>query len=295
MFKRYALFFLTNIAVMVTIGIVTSLLGVNRYLTANGMNYSSLLALCFIWGFAGSFISLLMSKFTAKMMPGMKILDPKAVGEYRWLVEMVHHLARRANLPKMPDVGVYSSYEVNAFATGPSRSNSLVAVSEGLLRSMTKDEIEGVLAHEVAHIQNGDMVTMTLIQGVVNAFTMFLSRVLAFFISQRVEEEKRHMVQFVLVMVLDIVIGLLGLLVVCWFSRQREFRADKGSAMLSSTKTKMISALQRLGSLHGVHNDPQIAAPTAKISGNSSIWNLFMATHPPIEKRIEALESARIN
>lgn len=291
MLKRWGLFILTNILVIVTINILLSILGVKPYITASGMNYGSLLAFCFVWGFAGSFISLLLSRQMAKWMSGVEVIDPKNPGQYQWLVDTVHTLARKAHLPAMPEVGVYPSPEVNAFATGPSKSRSLVAVSEGILHAMNKDELEGVLAHEIAHIQNGDMVTMTLIQGVVNAFSMFLTRVIAWAIAQNVDEGKRWIVYSVVSIAADIIFGILGFLVVCWFSRQREFRADKGSAKLCGSAQKMRLALQKLGSLQGITVEKRSALDTAKTCGRGTKIPFF-ATHPPIEVRLAALERA---
>lgn len=288
MLKRWGLFILTNILVVVTINILLGVLGVKPYITESGIDYESLLAFCLVWGMAGSFISLLLSRQMAKWMTGVQVVDPRSPGQFRWLVESVHRLSRRAGLKVMPEVGVYPSGEVNAFATGPSRNRSLVAVSEGLLSSMSQDEIEGVLGHEVAHIANGDMVTMTLIQGVVNAFTMFLSRVISFAIAQNVEEEKRSMVQFAVMIVLDIVLGLLGYLVVCWFSRQREFRADKGASQFCGGPQKMVAALRRLAELQGYSISGQKSGlDSTKISGSSR--GFIFSTHPPLETRIAAL------
>lgn len=288
MLKRLGLFMLTNILVVVTINILLGVLGVKPYITESGLDYDALLGFCLVWGMTGSFISLLISRQMAKWMTGAEVIDPKSPGQYRWLVESVHRLSRRAGLTVPPEVGVYPSPEVNAFATGPSRNRSLVAVSDGLLASMSQDEIEGVLGHEVAHIANGDMVTMTLIQGVVNAFTMFVSRAISFAIAQNVEEEKRSMVQFAVTMLLDIVLGLLGYLVVCWFSRQREFRADKGAAQFCGSPQKMVLALKRLAELQGYSiGSHKSALDSTKISGSSR--GFIFSTHPPLESRIAAL------
>ena len=287
--KRWGLFILTNILVIITINVLLSVLGIGSYITAAGLDYYNLSIFCLIWGMAGSFISLLLSKKMAKWMMGVQVIDAKDSGQYRWLVDTVHNLARKAQLPKMPEVGVYPSAEVNAFATGPSRSNSLVAVSEGILHAMNQDELEGVLAHEVAHIQNGDMVTMTLIQGVVNAFALFLSKVIAHFVSQSVDEENRWLIRLIVDQVAYIVLTLLGFLVVCWFSRQREFRADRGSARLCGSPSKMVKALQKLGSLHGVAIEKRSAMDTAKISGGKNFRFSPLSTHPSVEARIHAL------
>jgi heat shock protein HtpX len=301
MLRRWGFFFLTNILVIVTISLVLNLLGVQPYLTRSGIDYPSLMVFCLAWGMGGSFISLLLSRFMAKQMTGMTVIDPRSPGHYQWLVESVHNLSRSAKLPAMPEVGIYPSMEVNAFATGPSKRKSLVAVSEGLLRSMSRDEIEGVLAHEVAHIQNGDMVTMTLIQGVVNAFSMFLSRVIAFALSTAMQGNKDSeeqggfspLLNSVLVVVFDILFSILGHIVVSYFSRAREFRADRGSARLSGTTSKMIAALRALGRTHEIDESSmaQASALTAlKIDAGGRGWMSLFRTHPPLDQRIAALE-----
>jgi heat shock protein HtpX len=303
MFKRIALFALTNILVIVTISIVLRVLGIGHYITSAGIDYGALFAFCLVWGMGGAFISLALSRLMAKWMMGVKVIDPRSPGEFRDLVEQVHRLAQKAGLPAMPEVGVYDSPEVNAFATGPTKSRALVAVSTGLLQRMDRDEVEGVLAHEVAHVANGDMVTMTLIQGVINAFVMFFARILAFAVSQalRGKDEERgggFFLNFILITVFEIAFGLLGFLVVAAFSRWREFRADRGGAMFAG-RHKMIAALQSLQRAYG--RVPDEAEPrgqalnTLKISGKKKQGGLIsmMATHPPLEKRIEALQAAR--
>ena len=293
MLKRLALFFATNILVVVTISIVLRLLGVGNYLTPYGIDYGTLLAFCFVWGMAGAFISLGLSRIMAKLFMGVKVIDPRQPGEYAVLVDMVHGLAQKAGLPAMPQVGVYQSPEVNAFATGPTRSRALVAVSSGLLQRMQKDQIEGVLGHEVAHIANGDMVTMTLIQGVVNAFVMFFARIIAFAVSQGVREESRRMVNFIVVMVLEIAFSLLGFMVVAWFSRRREYRADQGGAQYAG-KGKMVGALQALDSVYGRIVSKEADRPalaTLKISGKQSGFMALMSTHPPLVDRIARLQA----
>ncbi len=290
MFKRIALFFVTNILVVVTISIVLSVLGVQPYMQAHGINYESLAIFCLVWGMGGAFISLAISRISAKWMMGVQVLTPENAGQYAWLVNSVHQLAKRANLPAMPEVGVYQSPEINAFATGPTKSRSLVAVSSGLLSRMNQTEIEGVLAHEVAHIQNGDMVTMTLIQGVVNAFVMFFARVISFAISQNVKEENRYMVRFLVTMVLEMVLGILGFLVVAWFSRQREFRADAGGAALAG-RPSMKAALESLSRFYGgAVTDGNASVATLKISGKAGGLMSLMSTHPPLEERIARLQ-----
>ncbi len=299
MFRRIGLFLLTNILIVATITIITSALGLNRYMTASGINYPALLGFCLVWGFVGAFISLLLSKVMAKWTMGVKIIDPRNPGEYAWLVKQVHQLAEKARLPKMPEVGIYESPEINAFATGPSRSNSLVAVSTGILQGMKSDELEGVLGHEVAHIANGDMVTMTLIQGVVNAFVMFFARVAAFAVAQLLRRNDNEgggisgIVQFALVFVFEIIFGILGSMVVAWFSRYREFRADKGGAQYAG-KSKMIGALERLQMTierSDVGGKPAMAS--MKISSKPSKFLALFSTHPPLANRIAALQAAR--
>lgn len=294
--KRIFLFALVNILVMFTISLVLGLLRAGRFMPSGGL--ASLAVICLIWGFAGALISLALSRVMAKWFMGVRVIPPEtSEPELRQLVETVHALARTAGLPK-PEVGIYESPEVNAFATGPSKSRSLVAVSTGLLQRMGSREVEGVLGHEVTHIANGDMVTMTLVQGVINSFVLFLSRVLAFVVSQamrsRDDRNGGGWMQFLLAQVFQIVFSILGLIVVCWFSRIREFRADAGGARLAG-RENMISALRALGRL----NDPKIAAAEAqhsqafqslKISGPPRGFLALFSTHPPIEERIARLE-----
>jgi heat shock protein HtpX len=289
--KRILLFMATNLAVMITLSIVLSLLGVGGYLTPTGLDYSSLMVFCLIWGMGGAFISLQMSRFMAKMAMGVKLVDGRTGNaELDGLYQSVEQLTRRAGLP-MPEVGIYESPEVNAFATGPSKRRSLVAVSSGLLRSMRREEVEGVLAHEVAHIQNGDMVTLTLIQGVVNAFVMFFARIIANVVRQMVDEKISTIVFFVVTIVLDIALGILGMVVVAWFSRAREFRADAGGAALAG-KPSMIGALQRLLQNKDMVDNSQPQLATMKINGGKGFLSLI-STHPPLEDRIAALQQAR--
>ncbi len=292
MFKRIGLFMLTNILVVATVSIVTSVLGLNAYLTASGLNYSALMGFCLVWGFVGSGISLLLSKFMAKTMMGVQIVDDR--GQYADLVRRVHLLAKQAGLTKMPEVGVYQSPEVNAFATGPSKNNSLVAVSTGLLTQMNADEVEGVLAHEVAHIANGDMVTMALVQGVVNAFVMFFARIASFALAQAMrgdrDDDRPVVPNFLVTMVFEMVFGFLGMFVVTWFSRLREFRADAGAAKTAG-KQKMIAALRRLQQKTNMVGDDQAAFQTLKISSKKGVM-AYLSTHPSLEDRIAALERA---
>jgi len=288
--KRIVLFVATNFAIMITLSIVMGLLGVTGYITSSGINYVALMVFSLVWGFGGAMISLLMSRWMAKMAMGVQLVDGRTgQAELDWLHQTVASLARKANLP-MPEVGIYDSAEVNAFATGPSKRSSLVAVSSGLMRSMRREEIEGVLAHELSHVQNGDMVTMTLIQGVVNAFSIFFSRVLANIVRQLVDERISGLVFFVTTILFDIVFSMLGMIVVAWFSRAREFRADAGAAVLSS-RENMVAALQRLKANQALvdHSQPQLA--TMKISGGKATGlRLLMMTHPPLEERIAALQ-----
>ncbi|MBK8596051.1 MAG: protease HtpX [Holophagales bacterium] len=296
--KRVFLFVAVNVLVVATISIVLSVLGVRPYLTARGLNLPALAVFCLVWGFGGAFISLALSRVMAKWGMGVKLVDPNTpdVGAQE-LVSTVHRLAQAAGLRTMPQVGVYDSDEVNAFATGPTKNRSLVAVSTGLLRRLRRDEVEGVLGHEIAHVANGDMVTMTLVQGVVNAFTMFLARVLAFFVAQlfRRDEEDggiSHVVYFVATLVFDIAFSILGSVVVAWFSRLREFRADAGGAGLAG-RDRMVAALEALQRTYGVVDpgDRQAAVQTLKISGHPTGLMRFFSTHPPLEVRIARLKA----
>jgi heat shock protein HtpX len=294
--KRIFLFALVNILVMFTISLVLGLLRANRFLPSGGL--ASLAVICLVWGFAGALISLALSRLMAKWLMGVRVIPPETSDpELRGLVDTVHSLARTAGLPN-PEVGVYESPEVNAFATGPSKSRSLVAVSSGLLHRMGRQEVEGVLSHEMAHIANGDMVTMTLVQGVINSFVLFLSRVLAFVVSQAMRSRDDRgggfWMQYLLAQVFQIVFSILGLIVVCWFSRVREFRADAGGARLAG-RENMISALRALGRM----NDPKVVAMEAqhsqafqslKIAAPQSRFLALFSTHPPIEERIARLE-----
>lgn len=296
MLKRIGLFLLVNILVVTTISLVLNLLGVRPYLNQYGMDYESLAIFCLIWGMGGAFISLAMSRIMAKWMMGVQVIpadvrDP----ELRELVDTVHQLSRAAQLPAMPEVGIYDSPEPNAFATGPTKSRALVAVSTGLLRSMSPDQVRGVLGHEVAHVANGDMVTMTLIQGVVNAFVMFAARAIAFALTQSKDGEGRregsNMSYFIVSMVLEIVFMILGSLVVAWFSRQREFRADKGGARLAG-RDSMINALKGLQRTFGMEaDDATPAVQTLKISSKAGGFMAMFSTHPPLEERIARLQS----
>jgi heat shock protein HtpX len=299
--KRVLLLVVVNILVMITITVILGLLRVGNYFPRGGL--AGLAVFCLVWGFAGSFISLALSRLMAKWMMGVQVIPPETSDPtLQRLVQMVHGLARAAGLPKLPEVGIYESDEVNAFATGPTRSRALVAVSSGLLQRMGSREVEGVLGHEVTHVANGDMVTMTLIQGVINSFVLFLSRVLAFVISQALRSRDDRdsgggMLQWLLVMVFQIVFSILGSMVVFWFSRWREFRADAGGARLAG-RENMIGALRALQRLH----EPDLAAAEAqqhpafqalKISGPRRGLGVLFMSHPPLEERIARLEQGR--
>ena len=289
--KRILLFVLTNLAVMVVLGVVASLLGVNRYLTANGLNLSALLGFSLIMGFGGAIISLLMSKSMAKWSTGAHVINQPANQDEAWIVSTVQRLSERAGIA-MPEVAIYEG-EPNAFATGAFKNSALVAVSTGLLQGMTKEEIEAVLGHEIAHVANGDMVTLTLIQGVLNTFVVFLSRVIGYFVDSMLRSKDEEssgpgMGYYITSIVLDIVLGFVASMIVAWFSRYREFRADEGSAQLLGNKQPMINALARLNSMQAGALPSSVAA--MGITGDLS--KLF-ASHPPLEERIAALQAAR--
>lgn len=284
--KRIILFILTNMAVMLVLGVVASLLGVNRYMGPGGLNLTTLLGFCLVFGFGGAFISLLMSKPMAKWSTGAQVLTGSESQEAAWLVATVRRLAEKADIA-MPEVALYDGAP-NAFATGATKDSSLVAVSTGLLHSMNEREVEAVLAHEVAHIANGDMVTLTLVQGVVNTFVMFAARAIGYAIDKvllKNEKDEPGIGYFVTTMVLELVFGVLASLIVAAFSRHREYRADAGAVALMGRKEPMISALQTLSNAHEAALPKSIAA--FGISGGKAL-SLF-ASHPPIEERIEAL------
>lgn len=290
--KRIGLFLLVNILVLTTIVIATSLLGVNTYLTAQGIDYYSLLIFAAVVGFSGSTISLLLSKWMAKKMLNVRVLDPEGrlAAQEGQLLNSVHKLARQAGLSKMPEVGIYPSAEVNAFATGPSRNNALVAVSQGLLDRMDRESLEGVLAHEISHVTNGDMVTMTLLQGVVNTFVVFLSRIIAYTLSMFVKDSLRGIVHLLSVIVFQILLSILGSIAVMAFSRHREFAADRGGAELAG-KHRMIKALKSLQQTVNLVETNADAVATFKISGvRKNGLSQLLATHPGLDERIQRLE-----
>ena len=286
--KRIVLLIATNLAVMVVLSITLSLLGVDRYLAEGGLNIGSLVILSGVMGFAGSFISLLISKPMAKWTTGAHVIESPQSADEQWLVSTVGRLAERAGIG-MPEVAVYDGAP-NAFATGAFRDSSLVAVSTGLLQSMTREEVEAVLGHEVAHVANGDMVTLTLIQGVVNTFVIFLPRVVGYVVDRAVFKTDRGTGPgyMITVIVSQIVFGLIASIIVAWFSRQREFRADAGSAKYLNNPRPMINALRRLGGLEPGALPQAIQAHG--ITEGSKFLGLF-SSHPPIQERIAALES----
>ena len=291
--KRIFLFLLTNLAVMLVLSITMSVLGVGRFLTANGLDLGQLLVFSALVGFTGSIISLLMSKWMAKQSTGAQVIDPQSPRNAReaWLLDTVHQLADRAGIGR-PEVAIYQG-EPNAFATGAFRNNALVAVSTGLLESMNEEEVAAVLGHEVAHIANGDMITLTLIQGVVNTFVVFLARVVGYFVDRVVLKNDRDSIgigYYVTVIACEIIFGILASVIVAWFSRRREYRADAGSAQLMGSGQPMIRALARLGGLQPGELPKSFEA--AGISGGQGISALF-ATHPPIADRIQALQAAK--
>lgn len=289
--KRIVLFVLTNLAIVLVLGVMASVLGLNRFITANGLDLTTLLGFSLLIGFGGAFISLLISKPVAKWSTGAQVIDRPSNQDEAWLVQTVQRLASQADIG-MPEVAIYEG-AANAFATGAFRNSALVAVSTGLLQSMTHEEVEAVLAHEVAHIANGDMVTMTLIQGVMNTFVVFLSRVIGYAVDTFMRRGDTQssgpgIAYFVTTIVMDILLGFVAAIIVAWFSRQREFRADAGAAQLMGRRQPMINALARLGGLEAGALPKSVAA--LGIAGG--LGSLF-ATHPPIEQRIAALQQER--
>lgn len=297
MFKRIALFLATNLAIIVVLSVILSIFNVQPYLTQHGLNYQSLLIYAAVIGFTGAFISLFISKWMAMHAFGIEVIEKPTNEVESWLVGEVRKLAKQNHIG-MPDVGIYQSPEPNAFATGWNKNNALVAVSTGLLASMDRDEVEGVLGHELSHIANGDMVTLALIQGVVNTFVIFFARIAAFFVSQffrRDEGEGVHdgFAYYGVAIVFEILFGILATMIVMWFSRYREFRADAGAAKTVG-KEKMIKALERLQQVvDKVPEDDRAPAFNAmKIAGHHR-WLALFSSHPPLEKRIQALRKLR--
>ena len=290
--KRIFLFVLTNLGVMLVLGIAVNVLGLNRFLSANGLNLGSLLGFAAVMGFGGAIISLLMSKPIAKWSTGAQVINGSGDPTHAWLVETVRRFADQAKIG-MPEVAIFEGAP-NAFATGAFKNSSLVAVSTGLLQSMTREEVEAVIGHEVAHVANGDMVTMTLIQGVMNTFVVFLSRVIGYAVDKiilRNNSDRPGIGYMVTTVVMDMVLGVVAAIIVAWFSRQREFRADAGSVQLVGRKQPMINALARLGGL-----DPGEMPKALQSMGISSRPSGIMAlfsTHPPMEERIARLQQGQ--
>ena len=286
--KRVLLFLATNLAVMLLLSLVVNVLGLNRWMSANSIDYTALIMMCAVFGFGSAFISLLISKPVAKWSTGAHVIDGSEGTTEYWLVHTVKQLSERAGIG-MPEVAIYEG-EPNAFATGAFKNSSLVAVSTGLLQSMSREEVEAVLGHEVAHVANGDMVTLTLVQGVVNTFVMFLARIVGYFVDKVVLKNDRGVGIgfYVTVMACEIVFGIFASMIVAWFSRQREFRADAGAASLMGSPQPMIAALARLGGLQPGELPKQMAA--SGISNKGGVMALF-STHPPMEERIAALQN----
>jgi heat shock protein HtpX len=288
--KRIFLFLATNLAIMLVLSFTMRVLGVEPYLNASGLNLSALLVFAGIMGMGGSLISLALSKWMAKKAVGAQVIETPHNAAETWLVETVHRQAREAGIG-LPEVAIYDSPDVNAFATGMNRNNALVAVSTGLLQSMTREEAEAVLGHEVTHVANGDMVTLALIQGVVNTFVMFLSRVVGYLVDRVVFKTERGNgpAFFVTMIIAELVLGILASIIVMWFSRQREFRADRGGATLAG-RQNMIAALERLKQAHTAPLPDRMAAFGIS-GGEGGIMRLFM-THPPLDERIAALKES---
>ncbi len=289
--KRVVLFLATNLAIVLVLSVTMRLLGVEPYLNEQGLNLASLLAFAAVMGFGGAFISLAISKWTAKKSVGAQVIAEPRTPTEQWLVQAVERQAQTAGI-RMPEVAIWNSPEVNAFATGMSRNSALIAVSTGLLQKMTREEAEAVLGHEVAHVANGDMVTLALIQGVVNTFVMFLSRVIGHTVDRVIfKNEQGHGPAFwVTMIVAELVLGILASTIVMWFSRQREFRADAGGARLAG-RGAMIAALERLNTLHPQPLPDKMSAFGISGSGAGGLKRLFM-THPPLEERIAALKAS---
>lgn len=290
--KRIVLFLVTNFAVVLLLSMTARILGVDRWLTSNGLNLGGLLVFASLFGFGGAFISLAMSKWMAKRSTGAVVIDNPRDPTERWLVETVRRQAEKAGIG-MPEVAIYDAPEINAFATGMNRNAALVAVSTGLLRGMTRDEAEAVLGHEISHVANGDMITLSLIQGVVNTFVIFLSRVVGYVVDRVILKNERGggVGFFVASMIAEVVLGLLASVIVMWFSRLREFRADAGGASLAG-REKMIAALERLKAAHEPSSLPQGMQAFGIASGGGGGLRALLLTHPPLEQRIAALRAA---
>ena len=295
MFKRIGLFLITNLAILLVLSFTARILGVDRFLTANGLDLSGLFVFAAIFGFGGAFISLAISKWSAKRMVGAQVIENPSNPTERWLVETVRRHAQLAAIG-MPEVAVYDGPEINAFATGANRNNALVAVSTGLLRNMTPDEAEAVLGHEISHVANGDMVTLALIQGVVNTFVIFLARVIGYVVDRIVLKNDRDSVgigYWVTSIVAEIVLGFLATMIVMWFSRRREYRADAGGAQLAG-REKMIAALERLKLAHEPSTLPAQVKAFGISGGETSGFALLFMSHPPLDSRIAALRAGAV-
>ncbi len=294
--KRIVLLIATNVAIMLVLSIVVSVLGLDRYLTQNGLNLQSLLLFSAVLGFGGAFISLLISKWMAKASMGVHVITEPRTETEQWLVNTVRKQAETAGIG-MPEVGIFDSPDPNAFATGANKNNALVAVSTGLLSHMRRNEVEAVLGHEVAHVANGDMVTLTLIQGVMNTFVFFLARVIGFIVDRvllKNEREGTGIGYMMTVIVAQLVLGILAGMVVAWFSRKREFRADSGGAYLAGTNS-MIGALEALKRVHSPTDLPEKMQAFGIRSGKPQGWQRLFMSHPPLEERIAALSNASIS
>lgn len=291
MSKRILLFVGVNLLIVTTISFLVSIFGIDNYLNANALNLEMLIVFCLVWGMLGSIISLSLSRVIAKKTMDLMIINPNSPGQYHVLMSMIRQLSNEAKIP-LPEVGIYESNELNAFATGPSKKRSLIALSSTLVQNMNEKEIRGVVGHEIAHIANGDMVTMTLVQGIVNAFVLFISRVVSFVVGKFVKEELEGIVRTGLTIVLDIILNLLGVIVISYYSRIREYKADLDSAKIAG-KENMISALVRLKADYSYldSDDKEIAA--FKISNKEGYLSLF-STHPRLDERIENLRRSEI-
>ncbi len=289
--KRVSLFLITNLLVLITISITISILQAVTGIQLNGSSMIGLLMLCGVWGMGGAFISLLLSKWMAKSMYGVQIIDPGTNNATEQeLIGTVYRIAKTAGMTKMPEVGIYESPDLNAFATGATKNSSLVAVSTGLLHNMSKGEVEGVLGHEIGHIVNGDMVTLTLVQGTVNAFVMFLARIIANLVASQSDERYRGGIYFAVSIALDIIFGILGSMVVAFFSRQREFRADAAGATYAG-RDKMIGGLRKLQAMYDRMEPDSSSMAAMKISSKPAGIMALFSTHPPLEERIERLQN----
>jgi len=291
MFKRISLFLLTNFAILIIFSIVINLLGIRPYITQNyGLDLESLLAYCAIFGFLGSFVSLAISKWSAKFATGAKVLEKATTSDEIWLLDTVRHHAQKAGIG-MPEVAIFPSNDMNAFATGMFRNHALVAVSTGLLQRMQRNEIEAVLGHEISHVANGDMITLSLVQGIVNTFVMFFARVAGYIVDKAVfKNDRPGLGYFMTTLVFQMIFGVLAMVIVMWFSRRREFRADAGGAHLTS-KEDMIAALQRLEQAQDVDLPGQLNA--FGVHGKKSGVSQWFMSHPPLQERINALRSQR--